>query len=339
MLILAGDIGGTKTHLALYDLIGGRLALRRDAIFPSQNFQGLEEIARLFLAGEEVAVACFGAPGPRAHGRLRMANLPWILDSGALQSSLGIRQIRLLNDLEATGYGFAELSTGQLHTLHEGDGRQSGNRALIAAGTGLGKSLLIWDGQQHIPYPSEGGHVDFAPRNDDEVDLLRHLRWKHGGRISVERVVSGMGITAIYEFLRDVRGMEEPAWLRDAFAAGDDPNAVITDAGLAGRSALCERTLDLFVSAYGAAAGNFALTALASGGLFVGGGIAPRMLGKLKEGPFMQAFLDKGRLRTVVEAMPVHVILDSTAALRGAAAYAAARATEARRELPEAVLP
>lgn len=339
MLLLAGDIGGTKAHLALYDLVGGRPVLRREAIFPSRNFRGLEDIARLFLAGEDVTIACFGAPGPRAHGKLRMANLPWTLDCGALQASLGIPRIHLLNDLEATGYGLAALSPGQIHTLQDGAHSPSGNRALIAAGTGLGKSLLTWDGRRHIPYPSEGGHVDFAPRNDDEIDLLRYLQAKHGGRISVERVVSGMGITAIYEFLLDIRSMEEPEWLRDTIAAADDPNVVISDAGLAGRSALCERTLDMFVSAYGAAAGNLGLTVLASGGLFIGGGLAPRLLGKLKEGAFLQALLDKGRLRPVVEAMPVHVVLDSTTALQGAAAYAATRAAEATRSVPEVVLP
>lgn len=331
MRILAGDIGGTKAHLALYDLTNGRLEARRDAIFASQTYDGLEEIVRQFLADDEVAAACFGAPGPRGHDKLQMANLPWTLDGTELQSSLGIGQVHLLNDLEATGYGLAKLSPGKIHTLNGGDDRPTGNRALVAAGTGLGESLLIWDGWHHVPYPSEGGHVDFAPRDDDEVDLLRHLRRKYKGRISVERIVSGMGIGNIYEFLRNVRGMEEPGWLSDEFAAAADPNSVIANVALAGRNALCERTLDMFVSAYGAAAGNFGLTTLSSGGLYVGGGIAPRILEKLKCGAFMQAFVDKGRLRRVLEAMPVHVILDSTTALQGAAAYVERRIENAQR--------
>ena len=197
----------------------------------------------------------------------------------------------------------------------------------IAAGTGLGEGLLIWNGRIHVPYPSEGGHTDYAPRNEDEIDLLRFLKEKYNGRVSFERVVAGMGLTSIYEFLREVRGMEEPSgWpsrLRSA-----DPNAVITEMALSAKSEICEKALDMFVSAYGAEAGNLALKVLSVGGLYVGGGIAPRILEKLKDGTFMKAFTDKGRLSQLLINMPVRIILESRAALLGAAAYAEARAAE-----------
>jgi len=327
-MILAGDVGGTKVHLALYDFINGKLKYTRDERFAAKEFGGLEEIVKQFLGAEKVSAACFGVPGPVRDGRLRLTNLPWTLDSRELATNLGIEHVFLINDLEANGYGIAELGADQIVTLSEGDASQMGNRALIAAGTGLGEGFLIWNGRNHVPYPSEGGHTDYAPRNEDEIDLLRFLKQKYSGRISFERVVSGMGLSNIYEFLRDVRGVEEPAWLAEKIAASPDRNAVITEEGLAARSELCEKTLDMFVSAYGAEAGNLALKVLAVGGLYVGGGIAPRLIEKLKDGTFMKAFTDKGRLSQLLINTPVRVILESRAALMGAAAYAEARAAE-----------
>jgi glucokinase len=261
-------------------------------------------------------------------GRLRLTNLPWTLDSRELSTGLGIQHVFLINDLEANGYGIAELSADQIYTLSEGDGSQVGNRALVAAGTGLGESILIWNGRAHVPYPSEGGHADYAPRNEDEIELLRFLQRKYNGRVSFERVVTGMGMTSIYEFLREVKGVEEPVWLAEKIAAAHDPNSVITEMGLAAKSELCAKTLDMFASAYGAEAGNLALKVLSVGGLYVGGGIAPRILEKLKDGTFMKAFTDKGRLSQLLINMPVRIILESRAALMGAAAYAEARAAE-----------
>jgi glucokinase len=275
-----------------------------------------------------VTAACFGVPGPVRDGRLRLTNLPWTLDSRELAKNLEIDHVFLINDLEANGYGVAELAPDQIYTLSEGDASQTGNRALIAAGTGLGEGLLIWNGHTHIPYPSEGGHGDYAPRNEDEIDLLRFLKEKYNGRVSFERVVAGMGLTSIYEFLREVRGMEEPAWLTEKLAAVSDPNSVITEMGLSAKSEICEKALDMFVSAYGAEAGNLALKVLSVGGLYVGGGIAPRILEKLKDGTFMKAFTDKGRLSQLLINMPVRIILESRAAQMGAAAYAEARAAE-----------
>ena len=334
-MILAGDVGGTKVHLALYDFINGKLEYSRDERFLAKDYSGLEEIVKEFLGAFTVTAACFGVPGPVRDGRLRLTNLPWTLDSRELSVSLGINHVFLINDLEANGYGVAELAADQIYTLSEGDASQIGNRALIAAGTGLGEALLIWNGHSHTPYPSEGGHADYAPRNEDEIDLLRFLKQKYSGRISQERVVSGQGLTNIYDFLREVRGIDEPVWLAERLAA-EDPNAVITELALAAKSEICEKAMDMFVSAYGAETGNLALKILSVGGVYVGGGIAPRILDKLKDGRFMKAFTDKGRLSQLLINMPVRIILESRAALLGAAAYAEARAAELSGTSPRA---
>jgi glucokinase len=326
-MILAGDVGGTKVDLALYDFTNGKLKCTRDKLYPAKDYLGLQVIIEEFLGADKVTAACFGVPGPVRDGRLRLTNLPWTLDSHELSAGLGIQHVFLINDLEANGYGVAELSDGQVYTLSKGDPSQTGNRALLAAGTGLGEGYLVWNGHSHVPFPSEGGHADYAPRNEDEIDLLRYLKQKYNGRISFERVVSGMGLTNIYEFLREVRGLEEPAWLTARMAA-EDPNAVITELALAAKSEICEKAMDMFVSAYGAEAGNLALKVLSVGGLYVGGGIAPRILDKLKDGTFMKAFTDKGRLSQLLVNMPVRIILESRSALLGAAAYAEAKAAE-----------
>jgi len=326
-MILAGDVGGTKVDLALYDFTNGKLAYTRDKVYRAKDYPGLEVIVKDFLGSDKVTAACFGVPGPVRDGRLRLTNLPWTLDSRELSAGLDIQHVFLINDLEANGYGVAELTAEQIYTLSEGDSSQMGNRALIAAGTGLGEGYLIWNGRTHIPYPSEGGHTDYAPRNEDEIDLLRFLKEKYNGRVSFERVVAGMGLTNIYEFLREVRGVDEPAWLA-ARMAGEDPNAVITELALSAKSEICEKAMNMFVSAYGAEAGNLALKVLSVGGLYVGGGIAPRILEKLKDGTFMKSFTDKGRLSQLLINMPVRIILESRAALLGAAAYAEARAAE-----------
>jgi glucokinase len=327
-MILAGDVGGTKVHLALYDFIDGKLKYTQDKQYPAKEYSGLEEIVKEFLGNDKVSAACFGVPGPVRDGRLRLTNLPWTLDSRELSVGLGIQHVFLINDLEANGYGVAELSADQIYTLSEGDPGQIGNRALIAAGTGLGEGILAWNGRIHVPYPSEGGHTDYGPRNEDEIDLLRFLQQKYNGRVSYERVISGMGMTNIYEFLREVRGMDEPKWLAERIAAAHDPNSVITEMALSAKSEICEKAMDMFVSAYGAEAGNLALKVLSVGGLYVGGGIAPRILEKIKDGTFMKSFVDKGRLSQLLINMPVRIILESRAALLGAAAFAEARAAE-----------
>jgi glucokinase len=333
-MILAGDIGGTKVHLALYNFEGGKLVPVRDRKFPATNYQCLDDIVKEFLAGEESAkpeimASCFGCPGPVRNGRLKLTNLPWTLDAHDLQKSLGIEHIFLINDLEANGFGIPELASTSVFTLHQGDPSSVGHRGLVSAGTGLGECLLIWDGQRqrHVPIPSEGGHADFAARNDREIALLTYLHHTLNGRVSFERVVSGLGIKNVYSFLRDDQKMEEPSWLRDRMAV-EDPNAVIGQCAEDGSSEICFETLQMFTAAFGAEAGNIALKVLAAGGIYLGGGIAPKILKTMQNGAFTQAFLDKGRLSPLLETIPVRIILDDTCALLGAAAYAEARAAE-----------
>ena len=339
-MILAGDVGGTKVHLALYGFEGGRLRLVRDARFPAGEFTSLDRVVEQFLTGDanadasqdreerdQFVAACFGVPGPVREGRLKLTNLPWELDAHQIARSLGIEHIFLINDLEANGYGIPELAKDKICTLAQGDPAAFGHRGLIAAGTGLGEALLIWDGRSYRPVPSEGGHCDFAARSDREVGLLQYLRKTLKGRVSWERVVSGIGIKNIYEYLRDVEKLEEPEWLRHRIAT-EDPNAVIGTSAEDGSSQLCFETMQLFAAAYGAEAGNLALKVLALGGIYVGGGIAPKMIKTLNSGGFMQAFLDKGRLSPVLQSIPVRIILDDTCALLGAAAFAEMRAAE-----------
>jgi glucokinase len=335
-MILAGDVGGTKVHLALYDFSKGYLHPVRDHKFPAHQFNSLDEIVNTFLSGDEntvavkredITAACFGCPGPVRDGRLKLTNLPWILDVRDLSKSLRIEYVFLINDLEANGYGIPELAPDKIFTLHAGDAKAEGHRGLVAAGTGLGEAVLVWDGKHHRPLPSEGGHCDFAARSAREIALLQHLREKLNGRVSFERVVSGLGIQNIYQYLRDVEKLHEPQWLRDRMKA-EDPNAVIGQCAEDGSSSICFETLKTFTSAYGAEAGNVALKILATGGIYLGGGIAPKILKTLENGFFVQAFLDKGRLSPLLQAIPVRIILDDTCALLGAAAYAEARAAE-----------
>lgn len=337
-MILAGDVGGTKVHLALYNFVGGKLSPVRDEKFPAPEFACLDDVVSEFLSPEksgqpdvrgQIVACCFGCPGPVRDGRLKLTNLPWTLDSRDLQKSLGIQHIFLINDLEANGYGIPEVAPDKIFTLHSGDASSVGHRGLIAAGTGLGECLLIWDPilRRHLPIPSEGGHGDFAARNDTEIALLQYLRRSLNGRVSSERVISGIGIQNVYAFLRDDQKMDEPAWLRERMKA-EDPNAVIGSCAEDGSSEICVRTIEIVTAAYGAEAGNLALKLLALGGVYLGGGIAPKILKFLSGGKFMDAFLDKGRLSPMLQTIPVRAILDDTCALLGAAAYAEARAAE-----------
>jgi glucokinase len=266
-----------------------------------------------------VDAACFGVAGPVVDGRCVATNLPWVLDEAGLASSIPARRVRLLNDLEATGYGVLALPPAALVTLHAGAPRP-GTMVLIAAGTGLGEALLIWDGARHRVVGSEGGHADFAPRTDLEVELLRFLR-KEFGRVSYERVLSGPGLLNIYRFLRAQGRAAEPAWLR-ARIESEDPSAVVAEVGLAGSDPVCVQALDLFAAIYGAEAGNLALKALAVGGVFVAGGIAPKIRAKLEDGTFVTAFCDKGRFAALMASIPVRLSLEPRAALLGAARVA-----------------
>jgi glucokinase len=323
-LVLAGDIGGTKTNLALFSVHGEKLRSESFRSFLSKRYSGLEPVLQEFLAVDKHSIdsACFGIAGPVVDGKVKTPNLPWMVDSNGLSHSLKLDSVGLLNDLEATAYGIFTLENEEFHTLNEGVMRHSGNKALIAAGTGLGQAILYDDGCHFRPLASEGGHGDFAPRNDLEIELLRYLigRFRH---VSYERVLSGPGLFNIYRFFKENRGLEEPKWLTERLSTGDDPNAVITKAALANEAEICVKTLELFVSLYGAEAGNLALRAKSVRGLYVGGGIAPKILDKLKDGTFMRSFVDKGRYADLLAAIPVQVVLNDQAALRGAAYYAA----------------
>jgi glucokinase len=323
-MILAGDIGATKTLLALFDDAGGTLELQRDATFPSPESASLEAILARFLGGTPtpVRVACFGVPGVVTDGHCETTNLPWTLDERNLAQHIGATRVKLLNDLEAAAYGMLHLQPQELAPLNKGaHSGHRGNIAVIAAGTGLGEAMLIWDGSEHLPVATEGGHADFAPRTDRELDLQRYLRSKFDGHVSYERVLTGPGLHNVYNFLRDSNFAPEPAWLAEELIAGD-PSAIIAENGLAGGDPLCVEALDLFVEAYGAEAGNMALRCLAVGGVFLGGGIAPKLLPALCSGRFMQAFTAKGRFAELLHRIPVNVALNPRAPLLGAARYA-----------------
>jgi glucokinase len=322
-LILAGDIGGTKTRLALFSIQGEKLQPELKKTFPSKQYRGLEPLVEEFLGGQQVLVsrACFGIAGPVVGGKVKTPNLPWVVDSAKIQQLCKLDSVALLNDLEAAAYGIFTLGPEELFTLNEGTAGQRGNKVLIAAGTGLGEATLYDDGRDYHPSASEGGHADFAPTDETQIEMLRYLSQKLD-HVSYERVVSGPGIANVYGFLRDSGRVEEPNWLKQKISVAEDVSVVISQEGLAGSSAICVQALNLFVSVYGAEAGNLALRGKATGGVYIGGGIAPKILAKLKDGTFMRAFLDKGRYRELLSAMPVRVILNDQAALQGAAYFA-----------------
>ena len=318
MLILAGDIGGTSTRLAYFDSAGGRLSPLVEERFPSRDAGSLLDIVCRFAATQGLAAnrACFGIAGPVRQGRVRTPNLPWSVDAGELAQALKLPGVQLINDLEANAYGIDLLGTDDLLALNRGVPDPTGTIAVVSAGTGLGEALAYWDGTAHRPLSSEGGHADFAPRNELETELLLFLRAEHG-RVSTERVVSGPGLRNIYRFLRDARHVPETPAVAEAMRH-DDPSAVISRAALAGECPLCGQVLDLFISLYGAEAGNVALQTLATGGVYLGGGIAPKIIERLKGPGFMLAFSTKGRLSPLLENIPVRVILNDRTALLGA---------------------
>jgi len=318
-MILAGDIGGTNTRLALLEMEDKWPRVIVEQTFPSREHKSLDEIVRQFLGehGLTIKRACFGVAGPIRNRRSKPSNLPWVVDADQLATLFGFDAVTLVNDLEANAFGLVALEAKDFAVLNEGAPESEGNTAIISAGTGLGEAGLHFEGKVRRPFASEGGHADFAPRNELEIELLRYLipQFHH---VSYERVLSGPGLLNIYTFLRDTGRGEEAAWLADEMQEAD-PSAVITRAALEGKSELCMRALDLFVSIYGAEAGNLALKVNATGGVFLGGGIAPRIIDKLKSPAFMEAFTAKGRMRPLLEAVPVRVILNDMTALIGAA--------------------
>lgn len=318
MLILAGDIGGTSTRLAYFDSAGDMLVPLVEERFPSREAGSLLEIVGRFAAKQGLAAerACFGIAGPVRHGRVRTPNLPWSVDAGELSQALNLPAVLLINDLEANAYGIDLLGPDDLLVLNQGVPDPTGTIAVVSAGTGLGEALAYWNGSAHQPLSSEGGHADFAPRNELETELLLFLRAEHG-RVSTERVVSGPGLRNIYRFLHDARHLPETPAVAEAMRQGD-PSAAITRAALSGECPLCGQTLDMFVSLYGAEAGNVALRSMATGGVYLGGGIAPKIIERLKGPGFMLAFTAKGRLSPLLENIPVRVILNDRTALLGA---------------------
>ncbi len=320
-MILAGDIGGTNTRLALVDPAGGALHIVAEETFPSRERTSLEAAVAEFLSLHpcKLTGASIGIAGPVRNGRCEATNLPWVVDSRTLARRLRLKRVGLINDLEANAYGIAVLSSKDFVVLNKGARGARGNRAIISAGTGLGEAGMFWDGALHWPFATEGGHTDFAPRNDLEMELFHHLLNRHR-RVSYERLVSGPGLAQIYQFLRDARKGEEP-WLTELLRAGD-PAPVISRCALDGSSPLCLMALELFVSLYGAEAGNLALKLFATGGVYLGGGIAPKIIAKLKEPEFMNAFTAKGRMRPLLQDIPVRVIMNPKTALLGAARHA-----------------
>ena len=298
--------------------------------FPSRDHASLGEIVARFTKDSRFPVdrACFGVAGPVRDGRCETTNLAWVVDSRDLASQLGLPldRVALINDLEANAYGIPLLKAEDLASLNEGSpDLADSNAAVISAGTGLGEAGLVWQGKHQLPISSEGGHASFAPENDEEAELLAFLRREYG-HVSVERVLSGTGLHNIYRFLRDTGRGKEPVWLAERMRE-TDPAAAISEAALEGRSDLCTHALEMFVAIYGAEAGNLALKLLASAGVYVGGGIAPKILVKMKEPAFMRAFTAKGRMGPLLEAVPVRVILNDRTALLGAGRCAALRAS------------
>lgn len=321
-MILAGDVGGTKTNLALFDVVAGRPHLRRAEGYTSADHAGLAPILAEFLGGEKgVEAASFGIPGPVLDNRAETTNLPWLLDGAVLARTAAIPRVALVNDLFATAYGIPWLRPEELVGLYPGEADPDGTVALIAAGTGLGMSLV--PAGSALPLASEGGHMDFPPRTDEEVEVWRRLRARFG-RVSLERVISGPGLVNVYQALREATdGAADPAVAAALADSEADPVPAIVEAALEGRCAVCARALDLWAAAYGAAAGNLALVGLTTGGVYLAGGMAPKLLDKLRDGTFTAAYVAKGRLSDVVERIPVSVVLNEGTAVLGAARWAA----------------
>jgi len=321
---LAGDIGGTKTILALYSSQKGPLQPLHESGYASSSYSDLDAIIKDFYAqsGRTAETACFGVAGPVREGRAVITNLPWQPDSKKLQASFNFSRATLINDLVATGYALPHLAQTDLFTIHKGIRTNEGALGIIAPGTGLGEVIFTWDGSQYLPVPSEGGHADFAPASETEYQLFRFFQ-KQYGHVSFDRVCSGRGLPLIYDFYKTVGGIDEPGWLAEALAAEEDRAPVIVGGALGEPEPceICRKTVELFVSLLGAEAGNLALKGLTTGGMYLGGGIPPRIMKFLKEKTFMDSFTGKGRMSYLMADMPVKVILNPKAALIGAASF------------------
>jgi glucokinase len=327
-MILAGDIGGTNARLAYFQPQNGHLRLVSERTFPSREHSELGEIVTEFLdsTGTRPEAACFGIAGPVRNGRVETSNLPWVIEQSRLAKQIHLPDTLLINDLEASAWGIGALDDGDLVPLNQVSGPAVGNQGVIAPGTGLGEAGLFWDGSRHHVFACEGGHTDFGPQGDLQIELVRFLQARFG-HVSYERILSGPGLVNVYEFLRDDQGGKESSELASALKTGD-PAAVISGAALDGTQPLAEKALDLWISVYGAEAANLALKVMATGGLFLAGGITPKILARLKGPLFMQAFLAKGRLRPLLESIPVQVVTNEKAGLLGAARCASVRGSK-----------
>ncbi len=321
--VLAGDIGGTNTRLAIFDVQGNHVETLVTETYCSQEHASLHAIIASFLAhhDQQVEAACFGIAGPVQNNAVKTTNLPWHINAAELSERFSINPIFLLNDLEANAWGIRTLKKDDFYTLYAGSTDASGNAAVIAAGTGLGEAGMYYDGEFLRPFSTEGGHTDFSPCCEQEIELLRFLGKKYQ-HVSWERILAGSGLVNIHDFLRHQRRVDIPHWLAEEMRNGD-PAAAISSAAQAQKDDVCEKTLELFVRLYGAEAGNLALKHMATGGLYIGGGIAPKILDWLKKDVFIDAFLAKGRMRPLLEKIPVRVILNERTALYGPAVYAA----------------
>ncbi len=325
-MILAGDIGGTKTHLALFGEKEGNYAWSHLATYPSQKYPNLETIVTEFLESSKtmhgsstIKTACFAVAGPVIDGACRATNLPWIIDSKEIAKTLGFEKVFLLNDLEANAWAIEILNSDNLFELFKGKGKKEGNRAVVSPGTGLGEAGLYWDGTTHHPFACEGGHCEFGPRDELQLQLCSFLQSKFG-HVSYERILSGPGFLNVYSFFKEKVGLKEENWLTEELKSGD-PAKIITQYALNAQSEICLQTLNLFVSILGSEVGNCVLKFMATGGIYLGGGIPPKILPKLKEPLFIENFADKGRFRDLLESIPIRVILDDKASLKGAAHY------------------
>jgi glucokinase len=323
-ILLAGDIGGTKSNLAILSVNDDTLNIERNHRFPSSDYPSLNAIIHEFLKDEkgQVLAACFGVPGPVKEGRAKTTNLTWGVDASEIEKEFSIPQVSILNDLEANAYGIGELSPRDFAVIQEGSPEPEGNRCVVSPGTGLGEGGLYWDvkRKKYRVWACEGGHCDFGPRNELEIALLEYLI-KEYGHVSYERVVSGMGIENIYKFLRDTgRGSELP----EVASEMETGNAglIISKYADSGQCQMCVQTIEIFVSAFGAEAGNMALKTMATGGVYLGGGIPAKIFNDARSAIFIQSFNEKGRLSELMKTMPVKIVLNDQAALLGAASYA-----------------
>jgi len=324
MMILAGDIGATHSRVAAFRAEGNKFPLVVEKIYESQEYSGLADIVGNFVRSEGIPAqsGCFAVAGPVRSGKAKISNLPWTtIDSKELAKQLNLKNVSLINDLEAYAYGLDSLEPQDFVTLNPGSEDAEGNTAVISAGTGLGEAGLLWDGFRQHPFACEGGHTDFAPRNELEIELLKYLLARYK-TVSYERVLAGPGVKNVYDFLRDTKRAQEPDWLREQMGAAKDPPALISQLALEKKAPLCELTMQIFVSVYGAEAGNCALKFMSLGGIFIGGSIAAKNIPLMKAPDFLEAFVDKGRMRGLLQDGPVKIVLNDDAGLLGAARYA-----------------